>query len=148
MTYVVKTKEPIIYDIRDYKIGIVNIKMNYTLTLDGYNVTTTDYVEHIWQPIDPQTNLPAVDENNQPILATRQEVLKTKNFTFSYAQLNGLLAMIPNVPTGITREDEDERHRLVLLYYIQTDWRTDEDNVPQVGTTIYGLTPQDWEIRR
>lgn len=56
------------------------------------------------------------------------------------------MAMIPNIPTGITREDEDERHRLVLLAYVQNDWQKDRNGNRIEGLCIYDTTPEQWEL--
>lgn len=136
--YKIKTKEKVKYDMRDNLHGFVFVSMNYRVIEGGYIVTITDFVEHTKMVYD--------EVNDSEIPAISREVLKTKTFNFSNAQLNGMMGMISDLPTGYTREDEDMRHRLVLLAYVQNDWNKDENGDPIVGKTIYDLTPNDWEL--
>lgn len=134
--YRIKSKEEIKYDQRDNLWGVVNVSMTYTVVENGYVVNITDYIEHTKMVYD--------EVNDTDIPVTSKEVIKTKSFNFSYAELNGLMHMIPNLPTGITREDEDERHRLVLLAYVQNDFQKDRQGNRIQGLCIYDTTPQTW----
>ena len=134
--YRIKTKEEIKYDLRDNLYGVVYLSMTYQVVESGYIVTITDYVERTKMVYDEvsQTEIPA----------TYRENIKTKTFNFSYDELNALMSLIPDLPTGITREDEDKRHRLVLLYYIKTDFQKDRQGNRIEGLCIYDTTPNDW----
>lgn len=128
----IKTKVPVIVDIRDQKKAIISIEItNWAYNVGtGYTANVRDYIDKDLNPDYPTGGL---------YMGT--DTLKTKSKTYPQENINALFTALGE---GIAVSDNytTKMNSLIgeaLLYITKTEL-TD-------GKTIYGLLPEDWEVQ-
>lgn len=134
----IQTKQPILYNTRDYKFAKIKVQLELSQTDSGYNAVITDFAE---VKIITETT-------GEPIESTISTLINRKNIFISEPQINYLFGMVDNViPKEIPFfEREILLRQNAFLTYVQNDFIKDENGDLVTGKTIYNLNPSDWEI--
>ncbi len=118
----IQTKTAFFYEDRGDKLAKIKVEISdYTTELSGANYTVNDW---------------AVQEDGTRTL------YKTKTVRFSNETINGLDAYI-SANNDFTRMTKTEREWKKLQIALMLDTQT---NLLSNGSTIYRLTPNDWEF--
>lgn len=121
---ILKSKEPLIYDARNQKTGIIELHATLTETPDGMVVAVTDYLEKM-------------KENGEKYLweiGKGGATLPKDQINRMYAEIAALL------PADLPYTEREKKVReIAFLKYVQGDLVN--------GKTIYGGEPEVWEIK-
>jgi hypothetical protein len=119
----IQTKQPIVYGARNDKNGIILVEVRPLMTTD----LGTNYLVNDWAKV-----------GDELVINNAKEVFYTN------AQIDGLDAYIEEnfqpMLTGLSKTEKEWKKRQIAL---MIDTQT---NLLPTGTTIYGLSPNDWEF--
>lgn len=119
----IQTKTPIVYGARNDKNGVIVVEVMPLMTSD----LGTNYLVNDWAKVDGEL----VINNAKEVFYDNEKI----NQIDDYIEAN-----FQQLITGLSKTDKEwKKRQIALLIDTQT-------NLLPSGTTIYGLTPDDWEF--
>lgn len=119
----IQTKQPIVYGARNDKNGVIVVEATPLMTTD----LGTNYLVKDWAKVGDEL----VINNAKEVFYDNAKI----NQVDAYIEAN-----FQPMLTGLTKTDKEWKKRQIAL---MLDTQT---NLLPSGTTIYGLSPNDWEF--